>query len=35
MNDLKDPRKKVADIVTESENTPIRAENVMDLGSPK
>jgi curved DNA-binding protein CbpA len=35
MNDLKDLRKKVADIITESENTPIRAENVMGLGSPK
>jgi|GEM_PF-1731451 hypothetical protein len=35
MNDLKDLRKKVADIITESENTPIMAENVMDLGSPK
>ena len=35
MNDLKDLRKKVADIITESENAPIMAENVMDLGSPK
>jgi hypothetical protein len=35
MNDLRNLRKKVADIVTESENTPLIAENVMDLGSPK
>ena len=35
MNDLKDLRKRVADIITESENVPIMAENIMDIGSPK
>lgn len=35
MRDLGDQRKKVADIITESEHTPIMAENIMDVGSPK
>jgi hypothetical protein len=30
MNDLKDLRRKVADIITESENVPIIAENIME-----
>ena len=35
MNDHRDLRKKVADIITESENVPIMAENIMDIGNPK
>jgi hypothetical protein len=35
MDDLKDLRKNVADIITKSENVPIMAENIVDVGSPK
>lgn len=35
MNDLKVLRKKVADIIIESENMPIMAEFIMEIGSPK
>jgi hypothetical protein len=34
MNYIKDLQKKVAGIITESENIPITAENIMDVGSP-